>query len=339
MVITRLKIISIIFILHIISHFIPGLIEQFYSSFLFIFFVGFFQLFSSVSSFPFFYILLISAVLYLGWLSKRNYFTIFIGMVNLFLVLVCWFYISWGLNYSRLDIQKKLSLTETPVADSMYGSMLKDASRDLNGLRALIHARQIQYKTDANLLKKINEQTRVVFERLGYKTPEKVVVKKFWPKGLLLRLSTAGFYFPFFAECYYDPGLHPLQLPFVVAHECAHGYGIGDEGTCNFIAYLTCMSIPDTYVQYSAKIAYWKTLKNIGTNKNILKTDLLNQQVMSDLEQIKSNMDLYPDVFPEVRDWIYNSFLKFQGISEGEENYDRFIDLLYHFDQKRSAEK
>ncbi|MCB0582976.1 MAG: DUF3810 family protein, partial [Phaeodactylibacter sp.] len=69
-----------------------------------------------------------------------------------------------------------------------------------------------------------------------------------------------GLYFPFTGEGHIDAGLHPLQKPYVMAHELAHGYGFGDEGTCNFLGYLACIGSDDPVIAYIGHLNYWRTL-------------------------------------------------------------------------------
>ena len=51
------------------------------------------------------------------------------------------------------------------------------------------------------------------------------------------------------------------------------------------------------------------------------------QGILNDIKAINENLDNYPDIFPETRDFFYNNFLKSQGISEGIKNYSRVILL------------
>ena len=71
-------------------------------------------------------------------------------------------------------------------------------------------------------------------EKFGYPAPAKVRGRRLFPKGLLLRISTAGVYIPFTGEGHIDAGLHHLQLPFVMAHEMSHATASGEKGTVIF---------------------------------------------------------------------------------------------------------
>lgn len=317
----------------IISHKIPGIVEEVYSHYIFPICSGSLQAFAALINIPLF-VLFIAFVIYFILIQtvQKNEKSA-AKFVNFLAVLITCFYFFWGFNYSRHTIEHKLNLNKYAIPDSIYSSLLLKSSDKLNELSSKINRGNDHKMNDTSFILNISTSVKRLMTSMGYKPPQSVVVKEFWPEGILLRFSTAGFYMPFTAECYYDGGLHPFQLPFVVAHECAHGYGIGDEGTCNFIAYLVCAQSQDPIIQYSGEIAYWKTIKMMNVNKSYNKENLLSQKSIQDLDAIALKMSQYPDIFPDFRDFIYNNFLKLQGISEGEANYNNFIDLIYKYKQ------
>jgi hypothetical protein len=172
----------------------------------------------------------------------------------------------------------------------------------------------------------------------GYPTPGIVRARQLWPKGLLLRISTAGVYIPFTGEGNVDAGLHFLQLPFVLAHEMSHAYGFGDEGTCNFLAYLTCTESSDPFLKYVGYLYYWRYVaseyQSIQPKKYKEFRSTLPPGLIADLTAIQEEMEKYPDIFPGIRDATYNAYLQAQGIHEGMKNYDRVI-MLVHAWRKR----
>lgn len=73
----------------------------------------------------------------------------------------------------------------------------------------------------------------------------------------------------------------------------------------------------------------------MAVNQHILKEKLLNDIALGDLKAVIEKMKKYPDVFPAARDFLYEHYLKLQGIKEGEANYDRFIELLVQYKNKQ----
>jgi len=179
-----------------------------------------------------------------------------------------------------------------------------------------------------NTIRRIVEEE---LHRLGYKTSGKVRGRLLTPKGILMRIGTSGVYFPWTGECNIDSGLHPVQIPFTLAHEFCHGYGFTDEGTCNFLAYLACIHSDIPMVQYSGYLGYWRYLASSYRrmdNENY-KTyfDEIPKGVLNDVIAIDKEIDKYPDIFPDFRDAFYDTYLKTQGISEGMKNYSRIVML------------
>ncbi len=155
-----------------------------------------------------------------------------------------------------------------------------------------------------------------------------------------MRISTAGFYLPFTGECNIDAGLHPIQLPFVVAHEYAHAYGITDEGSCNFLAYLSCNQSADPFVRYAGSLSYWRYIAGnyqaYYPKEYALFRKQLPKGIIADLDAINANGRKYPDILPRVRDFAYDSYLKSQGIEEGLESYSRIIMLVKAWKEKEN---
>ena len=134
-----------------------------------------------------------------------------------------------------------------------------------------------------------------------------------------------------------------MQVPFTWAHEFTHGYGITSEAACNFIAYLACKESDDPLIQYAGHLGYWRYVasnyKSAEREKytNFRKT--LPSTIKLDLQSIYDNGDLYPDILPQVRDFIYGSFLKSQGISDGLKNYSKVVRMATAWRNKLQKNK
>lgn len=312
-----------------LSHFVPRFIEMIYSDSLFPIISGSMQAFASVFEIPLFFIFFFVTMLLLVKYFKTKSQSLFIKCVNITFWIITIFYLSWGFNYSRENIATKLHLNTEVLAKINYQNLLQSSTLMINEMADSLGDKQISPEQIQEYLSISSQLVKKTMLEMGYTVPNSVTIKQFWPEGLLLRFSTAGFYFPFTAECYVDKALHSLQLPFIAAHECVHGYGIADEGTCNFIAYLACKNSGIGIFNYSAEIEYWKSVKRMKVNAEFKTSDILGKKAFQDLKSISAQMNKYPDIFPNTRDFVFNTFLKLQGIHEGEENYNKFIDLIY----------
>lgn len=328
-------------------------IEQYYSRGLFIFLRNIFNFFTNI--FPFalvyllFFLLLFIAILKGrkvwknedSWLQKTKR-----AGISLFIFLnavVFLFLIMWGFNYGRVSIEDHLKMESKSLSINDLRIELDSSTVVLSDLRS-----QVPNITDSaltasylpqDLENTMRDALKDVLQKLGYPTPGNVRGRMLYPKGLLLRISTAGVYIPFTGEGHIDPGLHPIQLPFVIAHEMSHGYGFGDEGTCNFLAYLACTNSENPYIKYVGHLSYWRYL---ASNYRFFQEEKygefyekqLPETIKNDLRAIYKEMDKYPDIFPQVRDLAYETYLKTQGIEEGLENYSRILMLVQAWKQK-----
>lgn len=251
------------------------------------------------------------------------------GVIFFFLVL-------WGFNYGRLPVENSMGLDPQPLTMEELKTEL-----DINTLEVKLARQNVPNITEApvthlflpvDLESEIRTILENLLEKLDYPIGGKVRGRLLRPKGILLRFSTAGVYFPWTGESNVDAGLHPVQIPFTLAHEFAHGYGFTDEGTCNFLAYLACIQSDNPFFQYSGQLSYWRYLASAYRRfdkENYTKYfEALPKGMIADIYDIDNNSRKYPDILPEIRDVAYDTYLKTQGISEGMKNYSRVVMLV-----------
>lgn len=253
----------------------------------------------------------------------------FVGAVLFF------FYLLWGFNYQQNTLSKQLNLPEVK-ADStdLYNETVYLMER-MSSLRAEISkdTAVLSFEELPSAMEgKIRESLENLLSSWDLPTAGRVRVRKLYPKGTLLRISTAGVYIPFVFEGHIDAGLHPIQHPFIMAHEMSHGYGIADEGTCNFTGFLACMGSDDKMIQYSATMSLWRYMaNNLRRSAPGLFKELMSQldpNVRRDLIAIMDELDKYPDILPEFRDVVYDTYLKSHGVKGGMTNYSTVVKLM-----------
>jgi hypothetical protein len=323
----------------------PEWVEQYYSR-------GFFPLFRMfwdtllTSWFPLALLYLLLVVLlvrlikaFVRWRKLRGtqrLWSALLGLVGFLGWLVFTFLLMWGFNYGRIPVEDKLGLTlETPDRSDLQQEVVEEAT-------ALVLLRKQIPNTDTTALnaahfpKNSEDQLRAGLEAVltyyDYPVVGSVRGRLVYPKGLFLRFSSAGLYLPWTGEGHIDGGLLRLQQPYTMAHEMAHGYGFGDEGSCSFWAYLTAFRVADPSLQYAIRLGYWRRLAASWRHVDPESYDpfraSLDKGLVADLEAINENNAAYPDIMPKFRDAAYDSYLKAQGIAEGMENYSKVILLV-----------
>jgi len=79
--------------------------------------------------------------------------------------------------------------------------------------------------------------------------PGKTAAFPFWMR----RMNVSGFYSFLTGEILLSPDLPNALLPFTAVHESVHASGVADEGSCNILAYKSCMEKGGVYAS-SAKV-------------------------------------------------------------------------------------
>lgn len=331
----------------------PETIENYYSRGFFIYFRKAADSVTHLCPFPIVYILFF-ILLFALTLNAWRFFTSdgkFIHKCGRFAFsffafsggVIFFFLLMWGFNYGRVSVETQLNLIAKKLTINDLKFELDSQTILINNLRKQIPAISDSAITAGFLPRNLednvrNDLTRILSEN-GFPVPGKVRGRLLKPNGLLLRIATAGVYIPFTGEGHIDPGLHALQIPYVMAHEMSHGYGFGDEGTCNFWAWLACSTSENPFIRYAGELDHWRSLAGnyrfyqeeeyADFFKNVLPEGIKN-----DLRAIYAEMDKYPDIFPDLRNAIYDSYLKAQGIEEGIENYERGMMLIRAWQDK-----
>lgn len=247
---------------------------------------------------------------------------------------IFFFYFLWGFNYQQRNLSEQLDL---PIMKADTTKLFNEAVFFLDKLKEL--RREISQDTlplsfdqvPTGLELEIRENLEEVLTNWDLPTGGRVRVRELYPKGILLRISTAGVYIPFVFEGHIDAGLHPIQYPFTMAHEMSHGYGLADEGTCNFTGFVACMASDDPFVQYSASMSIWRYMANNLRRgspklyKKLMRHISLN--VRTDLIAVMDEMDKYPDILPKVRNAVYDTYLKSHGVAGGLSNYSKVVEM------------
>ncbi len=311
-------------------------------------YTGFRLVWDSVVSycpFPLFYIwLLIPLALIIGLLMSilfkkyRNYglFKLYFFILAMHYVLFYW---TWGFNYSRINLGDRWNVNN-PIQDSQFIEEFYHQSAIIDSLRSLFKDKIDHYAFHAPQMEQhIRILVQNFHKNFGFNTFKKIRCRDLNFNGILLIWSTSGVYLPFIGESQIDGGLHDLSKPFTMAHEFCHSMGWTHEGDCNFLAYLICKQSPDPVIRYSAELNYWRYLyanaSRAHPNHFQTVSKLLSVEVLDDLHDINQKNNQYPEVFPLIRAWLYDWFLKQHGMPGGDKSYAEIIRMVIHYKSKQ----
>lgn len=281
---------------------------------------------------PMIYLILAGLIyILIRWVRSKN--TLVKKLMDLgfgLAVIFILFYWMWAFNYRRNSFDTRYQVGISPLDSISLNLEFENAKAAIIATRPA----QLQTSTPEENESKIRAKIKAVCATYGYYSPGIIRVKALYPKGILLRLKTAGVYMPYTGEAYVDAGLHPLQMVYTQAHEMCHGYGVTDEGACNFLAYLATISLKDSSIVYSGHLSYYRyvagTYRHYYPERYKILRAALPESIKNDLDAINTTMLQYPDILPKLRDQIYDTYLKAQGIEDGLGSYDKVIDYVRH---------
>ena len=249
----------------------------------------------------------------------------------------------WGFNYGRVNLYQQLEIKGSAIPLEKMQRLAVEQQAQLIAWRERAQGlpdsgAQTGYQLPSDMEALILGALHETFSDLQLGTPAHPKPRMLYPKGTLLRISTAGFYSPWTGEPNIDAGLHPLQIPFVMAHELSHGMGITDEGGCNFLAVLIGRKITDPVLRYAFELSYWKYVMGKfrrASKENYQRLrDQLPANIANDLKNIRLNSERYPDIFPRLRHLFYDSYLKSQGVKAGMQSYGQVVNMVVAWDEK-----
>lgn len=262
--------------------------------------------------------------------------TRFLYIIALLLTVFLWI---WGYNYQRVKIADKLALqlsTAIPLASESYNTLcLLDSLRQRLAVPDSVPISNTHIHFDKET--EARQALQNTLQTLQYPSAHSYFRARKVPHGSLLRVGIAGIYFPYTGEGHYDGGLHPLSQLFTIPHELAHGYGFGDEGECNFLAYLACTQSANPYIQYAGHLYYarylWSAYRSQAPQQYTLFAQQMPRGILNDLKDIRQYAARYPDLAPRLQDATNNAYLKTQGIRTGIKSYDEIVPLVWAWKQ------
>lgn len=324
----------------------PEMIEQWYSRGLFLWIRRIFDYGVGWFPFPLFYVFYLVLIIWaIRSLVKTNWRKLFTwkGMGNWLLSVAAFaggvlffFFFLWGFNYGRVPLVQQVGLQVKPVELKELKAELDKVTLKVLASRKKLDPEGHQAIVEEALPKDLENACRSAvvqtLKKLDYPIAGKVRGQILFTKGILMRFSSSGVYWPFVGQGNIDGGLHPLQQPFTLCHELSHGYGITNEGVCNFLGYLATQNADNEYIKYSGLLCYWRYIaiayQRFAYDDYQQFRATLPEGFKKDLDGINESLDKYPDILPKLRYAAYDTYLKSQGISEGMKSYSSIIMLV-----------
>lgn len=263
-----------------------------------------------------------------------------INILALLAAIYTLFYWSWGFNYQRVPVERQLSLPLIPTDSALLEQEFQRATTALFTAHQALGSPQ-EALTEANLPDDFERHMREALEsqlkQHTFPVVGRVRGRKLFPQGTLMQVGggTSGVYIPWVGEGHIEAALPPVSQPFTMAHELAHGYGFGDEGTCNFWGYLACMASDHPAVRYGGHFSYWRYVasqyRRLNPEAYQQVRGSLPAGINQDLQAIRELYRRYPGFFPDLTEALYNQYLTSNGVKGGIKSYSRVVELVMRY--------
>lgn len=189
----------------------------------------------------------------------------------------------------------------------------------------------------------VRDRLECFLEEKGWPIAGRVRARAWHDGGVWRHCGVSGIYLPWLMEGHLSTSLPPEALPFVRAHEMAHGYGIAREGEADYHAYKALMTpmnrASDSIARWKAQYELWCTLRRLLVQIDAMAFDRAQQTCSPKLtqihQQVKLNYAQFDGRLAQMGAQSNALYLKTMGMSDGLANYDRWINWLWQ--EKKAA--
>lgn len=253
---------------------------------------------------------------------------------------VCYvlFYWLWGFNYYRTGINERLSITKSKPDTVQFVRVLENLIAQTNAsyctyenvsfstIDSLVEA---SYKKNASFLKVKYPQ--------GNRRPKPITLSNFFANA-----SIAGYYGPFFSEVHLNDSLLMIEYPQVLAHECAHQFGITSEAEANFYGWLVCAQSDSKHLQYSANISmvnyFLSQSKHLHSFPELVRK--IDKPVIDDIRKVQKHWEsMRNEKIDKAAGKVNDVYLKTNKIEKGIEDYFGVVQFVMDFETDSVAQK
>ena len=239
-------------------------------------------------------------------------------IVSSALVIIYFFYISWGLNYFRPPLVGSIN-NDIMINEEKIENLTKFFSNQCNLLKKDINFRKESETDYLNFYKYLIECTNEKFKYSNI-------------NFILSYMGIKGYYNPFTNEANINSRIPKVLIPVTIYHELAHRHGFASERDANFVGFLKAYNHNSSEIRYSASFFAFRYLYsdlykiNPNLAKDVYKS--LSDAVRKDISAVTDYWTLYENRFQVIQKSIFDLFLKTQGQKKGINSYNEVVKLL-----------
>lgn len=313
-----------------------SIIENWYSQLLYPHLAGILSAISSLFSFSlddvFYMALVLTAPTLIALLIFRKISFAFAGkfILNLLTTVYILFYVFWGLNYFREDVNTRLQLEVSSTNKYEFLEVMNRLIDETNN--NYLEIEEIN-KAEIDSLIEISYSKLAKTLRLSYpagsRTDKKITFSK-----LFAQSGITGYYGPFFNEVHVNKHVLALEYPVILAHEKAHQFGITGESEANFYAWLVCAQSQSQVLRYSGNLLllryFFSQATRLEEYPQLVRK--LDPRVQKDFDRIRAHWQKLRKVkYEKVASKVNDAYLKTNQIEEGIDDYYGVVKHVMDF--------
>lgn len=304
-------------------------------------FISFFSWFFPFSLDDLFYFLLILLVLVLiVLLVFKKIRLVKAGKIvlNVFALVFILFYVFWGFNYFRADLNTRLNIHEQKANTEYFLVVFEKLVNQTNKSYSNFEGFDI-----AEIDSLVEESYKNLSPALKLKYPAgKRKAKKISLSSFFGKAGISGYFGPFFSEVHVNSKVLPVEYPFVLAHEKAHQFGITSEAEANFYAWLVCSQSSSKKLQYSGNLVLLRYFINQGFQLDGF-SEIINKldgEVRKDYKEIREHwMTLRNEKVDKIATKVNDTYLKTNKVEKGIEDYKGVVKYAMDFSLDTAFQK
>ena len=257
-------------------------------------------------------------------------------LLFLSITLVHWFYLEWGHLYKIKNSFGEIEGYQTTKEDIEL-LKLDIINRFKPYTSPLVYNREdtiLINKYIQNFIEN-NEKNYKPYQANVY-TSNQIKTFSLIPYTMKL-LGIGGVYNPWVREVHINKSIPPGFWPFILIHELAHAQGISSEYEANIIAYEVSRKLNQKQYEYSLLLNLSLYLMPYLNQKE--RQWFLNEAIPRHAkEDILAYYAYWEEatLFSTISQWVYDLYLKQNGITDGTQSYGRFISYIMY---KRAKNK
>jgi hypothetical protein len=280
----------------------------------------------------FYFLLIITGILLVVLLIVRKLSIKTAGLIvlNVLAVVYVSFYLLWGFNYFRADLNTRLDLK----------SGINDGEEFMTVFSNLVMETNNSYSTFDDFDEE--EIARLIEDSYKHFAP---VLKLRYPggsrrakaitmSGFFAQAGISGYFGPFFNEVHLNSKLLPVEYPFVLAHEKAHQFGITGESEANFYAWLVCTGSDSGQLRYSANLIALRYFMYYGYGQEEYREiiSILDGRVVEDIRKVQHHWNqLRNEKVENVAAKVNDAYLKTNQVEKGIRDYTGIVKHIMDF--------